>query len=98
MTDKYNIFFIWAKDEYKWKWEKYESWGNFIQHKHRDKFEIDLVIKNNNMYWLFDLYWKERKTDWNINVILNEEWTSFSWTFIWNAADSKWIVKWIKVN
>lgn len=95
MNDKYDVFLIWAKDEYKWKWEKYESYWNIIEPKNRAIIEFETVIKNNNLYWFYNLFWS-REVSWNMEVLLNDKWDKFEWTFTMSAANSKWIVIWIK--
>ncbi len=95
MNDQYDVFLIWAKDEYKWKWEKWKSFDNIIKHEKRPKIEFEIVIKWNNVYGFYSLIWS-RETAWNMEVILNSEWTKFEGNFVTSAADSKWKVIWTK--
>lgn len=94
----YNMFFIWDKNEYISKWERVKTNGKYIENfNNRDRIEFKAFINNNKIYSLFDLYW-QRKTDWSLEVILSEDANSFEWKFTWNAAESKGIVKWLKIN
>ncbi len=95
MNDKYDVFLIWVKDEYTWKWEKYESYWNIINPKDRARIEFELVIKQNSIYWFYDLHWS-REVSWNMTVQLNKSWDKFEWIFTTSAANSEWIVIWIK--
>lgn len=94
----YNLFFIWDKNEYIWKGERIKVNDKFIDNfNDRARIEFKLFINDNKIYSLYDLNWK-RKTDWNFEVILSKDSNSFEWKFIWNAAESKGIVKWFKIN
>lgn len=97
MKDKYDIFLIWAKDEYEWKWEKFESYWNFIKHEKRNKIEFKIIIKWNKLYWFYTLYWN-REVAWNMEVELNNEWNEINWFFKTSAADSSWKIIWVKKN
>jgi len=98
MSVYYNMFLLWNGNKYIWKWEKVKIWDQELIENQRDRTEMNIIIKWNNIYWIYYLYWKKRNTDWNFKLKLNNNWTSFTWTFIWNAADSKWIVIWTKIN
>ena len=95
MNDKYDIFLIWSKDEYKWKWEKFESYWNTIEPKNRAKFEFEIVIKKSNLYWFFTAN-DAREYNWNFEVKLNKERNKFEWNFNTSAANSKGKVIWIR--
>jgi hypothetical protein len=94
MEDKYDIFLIWNKNSYKWKGEKYKSYWNIINPKSRSKIEFDIIIKDNKLYWFFNLYWS-REVSWNITASLNKKWNKFIGTFITSAANSEWKFIWI---
>ena len=98
MNIEYNMFLLWNMNKYVWKWEKIKIWDTELEWNQRDRTEMDLIIEWNNIYWIYYLYWKERNTDGNFKLTLSNDWKSFSWTFVWNAADSKWIVTWLKNN
>lgn len=97
-VNTYNMFLLWSKDIYKWKWERVQVNGEYIDSLQRDSVEFESIIKWNQIYSLFYLGWRIRDTDGNFTVTLSIDWKSFSGTFVWNAADSKWIITWIKIN
>lgn len=95
MTDKYDIFLIWSKDEYKWKWEKFESYWHIIEPKNRARVEFEIVVKKNNLYWFFTAN-DTREYNWNFEVRLNKDWKKIEWIFTTSAANSKWKMIWVK--
>jgi len=98
MVLKYNMFFLWNKNIYKWTWEKVQIWDTYLVWNQRDRTEMDLIVKWNQIYGTYYLFWKKRDTDGNFKLKLSDDATMFQGTFIWNAADSKWVVTWIKLN
>lgn len=95
MNDQYDVFWIWSKDQYKWKWEKWKSYWNFIEHEKRKKIDFEIIIKNWIMYWFYNFYWS-REISWDFEVKLNKDWTKFEWIFRTSWADSSWKIIWIK--
>lgn len=98
MPVEYNMFFLWDKNLYEWRWEKIKIWWNDLVWNQRDRTEMKLSIKNDDIYGIYYLFWKDRDSDWSYRLKLSPDWNSFSGTFIWNAADSRWSVTWVKIN
>lgn len=94
----YSIFLIWDKNNYIWKWERIKLNWVYLNSSERDRLELNFYLRKNNIYWLFDLFWKQRKTDWNFELLLSDDNKSFTWFFQWNAAESKWLVIWKKIT
>jgi len=97
MKDKYDVFLIWNKNNYKWKWEKYESYWNLINPKDRARIDFEIVIKNNKLYWFFNLHWS-REVSWTIKAELNKKGNILEWIFVTSAANSRWKFIWVLKN
>lgn len=95
INDKYDVFFIWSKDNYIWKGEKWNNNWKIIHYSNRDKIEFNYFINKNNFYWFYTLYWS-REVTWNLEAVLNKDWNYFEGTFTISAANSKWRVIGIK--
>lgn len=95
MVDNYDVFFVWTKDEYKWKWEKYKSYWNIISPKNRHRIEFEIVIRENKIYSFYDFYWS-REVSWSFEADIKNDWKYFIWTFRTSAANTTWYIYWKK--